>query len=393
MGDDSSWSRRTALKGLGVAGVGLFGGVSGVAGKPSGKSNGQGNGKGNGNGNGGGGSETVVEPGESIQAAVDAAAPGTTVRINAGEYREQVIVRKDLTLKGDGDPTILPPAGNLNVGDIAVVRPIVGATGDDTSLTIEGLTIDGEDADKGGFYSAIGYFNADGTVRNVTATQADYGGFITQDLGGGGDQDVTVKDSEFTSLGFQPLVFNERGTTGTVTGNRFVGTPGTTQYALTAGYGASLDVKRNTFADFYDEDGFAIGFYAFNSSDCTVQQNEFQNVQYAAYFLADSSSNFANEVGDARFVKNEVTGTDVKGTSYGTTLYANDQVADDVIESADNIKVVNNTYTDLEFGVATFTQGEGQVENTKIINNEFTDVGTPIDDNGTETKQQANRVE
>ena len=387
---DSSRSRRTVLKGFGTAGVGLVAGVSGVSGKPGkGKGKANGNEKGKSTDSGG----TVVEPGESIQAAVDNADPGTTVRVKDGEYREQVIVRKDLTIQGEGDPTILPPAGELGVSGIAVVQPIIGAAGESTELTLEGLTVDGEDAeDKGGFYSAIGYFKADGKVRDVTVKRADFGGFITQNLGGGGEQDVTVEDSEFSDLGLQPLVFNERGTTGKITGNEFVGTPGSTQYALTAGYGASVDVKDNTFEDFYAEDGSGIGFYAFNSSDCTVQKNEFKNVQYAAYFLASSSSNFENEVGDARFIKNEITGTEVEGVSYGTTLYANDLVDDDVIESADNIKVVNNTYTDLDYGVATYAVGDGQVDNTKIIRNEFSNVGTPIVDNGEDTKQQANRV-
>lgn len=366
-----SWSRRTALKGIASAAV--LGGATGRAAASS----------------------TITVPGDygTISEAVDNADSGDTVLVGPGDYREQVIVRKDLTVRGRGNPTLLPPSGGLGVGDIAVVQPIFGAVGYGNDVTIEGFTVDGENAtDKGGFYSCIGYFKADGTIRDVTATKADYGGFLTQNLGGGGEQEVDVDRCEFEDLGFQPLVFNERGTTGRVSKSTFVGTPGTTQYALTAGFGASIDVQHNEFRDFYDEGGLSIGFFAFDSADCTVQKNSFEDVAYPAYFFADSSSGFSSSAGESRFVKNEIDGSGVSGTSYGTTIYAFDTDGNDTSETVNNVKVVNNEYANLDFGVATFTVGDGVVQNTKIIRNEFENVGTPITDNGTETKQQANRI-
>ena len=53
---------------------------------------------------------TVVKPGESIQAAVDAAQPGDTIVVKRGEYAENVVITKDgITLKGRG-ATLVPPA-------------------------------------------------------------------------------------------------------------------------------------------------------------------------------------------------------------------------------------------------------------------------------------------
>ncbi|KUJ70855.1 hypothetical protein ACZ90_00640 [Streptomyces albus subsp. albus] len=53
----------------------------------------------------------LVHPGESIQAAVDAAKPGDTVMILPGHYRESVqISASDLTLRGAGRRTVLGPA-------------------------------------------------------------------------------------------------------------------------------------------------------------------------------------------------------------------------------------------------------------------------------------------
>jgi parallel beta-helix repeat protein len=51
----------------------------------------------------------VVNPGQSIQAAVDAASPGDTIVVRAGEYYESVTIHKDgITLKAQGNVTLEP---------------------------------------------------------------------------------------------------------------------------------------------------------------------------------------------------------------------------------------------------------------------------------------------
>lgn len=51
----------------------------------------------------------VVHAGQSIQAAVDAASPGDTIVVRAGEYYESVTIHKDgLTLKAQGNVTLEP---------------------------------------------------------------------------------------------------------------------------------------------------------------------------------------------------------------------------------------------------------------------------------------------
>lgn len=53
------------------------------------------------------GATITVSPGESIQAAIDAASPWDTIEVQSGTYRESVNVTKSLTLKGIGMPVIL----------------------------------------------------------------------------------------------------------------------------------------------------------------------------------------------------------------------------------------------------------------------------------------------
>lgn len=72
-----------------------------------------------------------VGPGDSIQAAINAAAPGTVINVAPGTYRETLLIRKDgIKLRGAGDSddangTILaPPANGSNLcGDGPGVFP------------------------------------------------------------------------------------------------------------------------------------------------------------------------------------------------------------------------------------------------------------------------------
>ena len=52
------------------------------------------------------GTTWTVSPGESIQAAIDAASPGDTILVESGIYRENVNVTKALILKGIGMPVV-----------------------------------------------------------------------------------------------------------------------------------------------------------------------------------------------------------------------------------------------------------------------------------------------
>jgi nitrous oxidase accessory protein NosD len=96
---------------------------------------------------------TVVGPGQSIQAAVDAAAPGDTIRV-FGTHRENVAIQTDgLALRGVG-AVILPPAAPAvhacfdptvvgeAVHGICVIGDVDFDTGE-VSRHVEGVTVQG----------------------------------------------------------------------------------------------------------------------------------------------------------------------------------------------------------------------------------------------------------
>ncbi len=136
----------------------------------------------------------VVKPGESIQAAVDAAPPGATIYVKRGTYAENVAITKDgITLLSRGaklvPPTTTPPRNACSFGDPASDPSategicVVGAvsfpdpegfpvvTDPVRNVTISGFDVAGFPG------SGIFFFGADNPVvsRNVTTDNEEYG--------------------------------------------------------------------------------------------------------------------------------------------------------------------------------------------------------------------------
>ena len=90
----------------------------------------------------------IVNPGESIQAAIDGASPGDVIKVMPGDYTEThgnpdaILITKRLKLIGrptsDGGVRLLPGAGNVNG---IVVRGAEGALVD--RVMIKGFTVEG----------------------------------------------------------------------------------------------------------------------------------------------------------------------------------------------------------------------------------------------------------
>ena len=69
-----------------------------------------------------GAAEWRVAPGQSIQAAIDRAAPGDVVVLSAGHYSEHLRIQKALTLRGTGRPQL---SGGLTGDTVRVTAPDV----------------------------------------------------------------------------------------------------------------------------------------------------------------------------------------------------------------------------------------------------------------------------
>lgn len=115
-------------------------------------------------------------PFTSVQAAIDAASPGSTITLCAGAYIETVTIAKDMTLSGVGDGT--DPASNTLLDGAGAGTVVTIAAG--TVVSLKTLRVTGGDADLGGgIYNDHGTLGLSGcTVSSNAAT--DGGGILNQ---------------------------------------------------------------------------------------------------------------------------------------------------------------------------------------------------------------------
>jgi hypothetical protein len=256
----------------------------------------------------------------TIQSAVIASGPGTTILVCPGNYPEQVSINKALNLKGvqsgtaDAAVIIAPVGGTVaNTASLASGNPIAAQVlvMDTTGVNISNLTIDGNNNLIGGCgLNLIGiyYRNASGVVDhaavvNQALTAALNGcqsglGIFAQS-GSGGKSKVTISDSHVQNYQKNGITGNELGTTINILENTVVGqgsTTGAAENSIQLGFGAKGVVISNTVIDdvwapdtFADPGDAAAGILIFASSGVIVAGNTVGNTQFGIAFVSDST--------------------------------------------------------------------------------------------------------
>jgi len=150
------------------------------------------------------------EPFSSISLGVDAVVPGGTVNVLAGEYDEQVVIDKNLTLQGTGDPVITAPgspAAFTFPESSKQWEPVVfafGGTNDGGSISgagtitvdISGFTVDGNDRVPTGRSAGILLRNAGGTISGNTVQNMSIDGKETFGIIAYGDSNVVIMGND-----------------------------------------------------------------------------------------------------------------------------------------------------------------------------------------------------
>ena len=154
-------------------------------------------------GDGGGPQIIVVQPGETIQAAVDRARPGDTVEIPYGVYHERVAVDvSDLTLRGvaneAGEWPVLDGQGALSEGVIASGNNFTIGNLHVRNYTDNGVLVEGSQgvhfhdivAENVGTYGVYPVRSSDVVIERVTVSGVDDAGIYA-----GQSENVIVRDS------------------------------------------------------------------------------------------------------------------------------------------------------------------------------------------------------
>lgn len=350
---------------------------------------------------------TVPDDYSTIQGAVDAADLGDTVVVAGGTYREQVVVNKDLVLRGE-DATIAHPdsAASFTIPESGPNwEPTVFAYGGSESggavsgsgtvdVSISGFEIDGRDRQPAARRKpAI-------LLRNVSAPDkvrieqneiynVGVGGKATFGILAYGDTHAVIRNNDVKEYERGGIAANGDGNQhpapavqirdNTVAGGGALGEAWASN-GIQVGFGASGTVMGNTVSNnrYSDEGPVASGILVFESDDVVVRQNTVENADV--------------------------------GLSIGSWGWFND--------STHNTKVMENTVSDSEYGVlleavaepygGALTSMDPAVDNTKVNRNDLTGgdpvgsdpegelgIGIIVDDNGStafEPRARNNKV-
>ncbi|MGW0936996.1 right-handed parallel beta-helix repeat-containing protein [Streptomyces sp. NPDC002666] len=191
----------------------------------------------------------VVRPGQSIQAAVDAAQPGDTIVVRPGTYRESVLITTPgLTLRGSGGRTVIRPGASEDRTENACAKAGNGicvlGTAQDTvdDVSIRSLTVSG--FTRSGIWASW----TDGLeVRSVTAASNGVWGIAQQRSTRSDLRHNTARSNGDAGIFVANSVDEEGGATDTG-GTRVRGNTLTdNRIGFTARRVRNLVVKHNTF--------------------------------------------------------------------------------------------------------------------------------------------------
>lgn len=215
---------------------------------------------------------TVGTPCKTIQRTVDVACPADIVNVGPGNYAEQIVIPKDLTLIGAGPTTVIEPtsvvANTTKLSSAAPAAPIVLVT-DAAAVTIRDLVVDGTGAAFASCspgYFGIYYRNAGGTVEGTTVRDVflptaggcqDVVGIVAQRQSPAPSVTLAITGSTVTNYGKNGITCSLAGVTcnvasNVVTGRGPVGVPDAAQNGIQISSGAGGSIVENTVSgNFY----------------------------------------------------------------------------------------------------------------------------------------------
>ena len=354
----------------------------------------------------------------TIQAAVDAVAPGSTVKVCPGTYPEQITITKNLTLigivSGTSDAAVVTvPADGLATNDVVDIFGFPTAAQifvQNAVVTISHLTVDGaNDKLSDCSIDAIGiyYQNSSGTitdnaVRNVllpTGLQGCQDGLAINVENNTASPAITISNNSvrnydkngITASG--PGILNGGGPVVTITGNTVVGlgpTTVTAQNGIQVGGGAVGRIASNLVTDniYINPPNCASsctggsGILIFASAGLSVTSNTVESTQFGIVPVTDPG--FGGSANGTTIKANHIGGTQIfdaidlcsdGNTVQGNVIYGSSQDAIHLDDSCSPSTGSNNTVTGnaINEGCAGILLGSG-TGNTTIPSNTFMNV-------------------
>ena len=346
----------------------------------------------------------------NIQTAVNSVPSGSTIFVCPGNYPEQILINKSLTItglsangnsgtlaSGLSNPVITSPSGGItaNLTDIAGGDPVyyqIAAVSPNPAspitVKINSIAVDGSNNQISGCgmdLVGIYYQNAWGTINYVVTRYQELAPdlfgcqdglaiFVESGYGTGGTANVTIENSSVHDYDKNGITVDGTGTVATVSANFVVGIGATSliaQNGIQVSDGARGSVKSNTITDdvyinppdcgtaCYGSSGILIyDSGATSGSHLAVSENTVGNTQLPVVAYADTN-------GDADYI--DVTSNKI------TTAPASGTYLDDGIDLCGNYDTAtsNTIFNTSGTGVhidSSSTEASGQSGNNTAVN-------------------------
>lgn len=303
----------------------------------------------------------VGEDAPTVQAAVEAAPPNTTVRVPAGTYEERVTISKPLTLRGAGNETHLRGPGNGSAVLVSAPRTAI------TSLRVSGV---GDELDEGNGTDSSQW---DRSVVMTYGQRAAAIEFVNASHSLVDDVEIETPSNGVTLLRSPDAVVTDTTIHGNPETNRgFMG--------VLAMYSPAV-IQQSTIVDGRD------AVYSHRSHGLVVRNNSFASARFGAHLMYTSEAlladNVVREMNTGIVVmtrpnRNVLAGNDVRDSRYGLVVAGRDSyVADNVL--ADNrygLKIDSGTSRYEGNVLARNTvgvQARSVVASNRVVGNDFVD--------------------
>ena len=327
----------------------------------------------------------------SIQAAVNAASPGDQIIVCKGIYKEQVVIRKPLSIDAASGAILMPSAMQANSTSLFDGSPLAVAllVTDTTDVTIEGLIVDGSNSgitECAPDLFGIAFQNASGSIQRITVRNFKLGvglsgcqsgtGIFVQS-GGGQTSKVSIGNSSVHDFQKNGITANEAGTEVFVRSNVVTGsgpTAGAAQNGIQVGFGAAGRIRLNTVTNTVRLPckavetctAVATGILVTQSDDVSVTEN-IAGVSQVPIFVHGHSAQVHDNSAFSAFVFDGIRLEGSQNDARGNTIFNGAESG--IFIDGDNNVVGNNTITDAAIGILKTTTSSGNViQNNSIFN-------------------------
>jgi nitrous oxidase accessory protein NosD len=232
----------------------------------------------------------------SIQDAINAANPGSVIRVCPGTYGEQLSINKSLTIEGDNGAVVLPSSMVANTTG-SPGTPIAAAilVKNAANVGIEGLIVDTANngiTECSPDLIGILYQNSTGSIKHnavrntklsISLNGCQSGDAIVVQSLGGGSSKVSINDNSIHDYQKNGITGNESGTEVAITKNVVTGlgpTIGAAQNGIQIGFGAKGEIQRNTVTDNVWSPCVSLANCAFNATGVLVFQSDDVHVEH-----------------------------------------------------------------------------------------------------------------